>query len=98
MYLVSPLRRYLLHLVLFLLFLQSKILKKNLRNSKDLSYLTDRHLCYTKITTEQQKKSHTKGVADKSNSKKAALLTPFATLKEQATLKWTGSWQTCLLM
>lgn len=46
----------------------------------------DKQLCYTETMTETEK-SHTEGVADKSNSRKAALLIPlYHALKQQATL------------
>lgn len=46
------------------------------------SYLTRQAAVLYKDNDRATEKSHTEGVADKSNSKKAALLIPFATLKE----------------
>lgn len=72
MYLVRSLRCYLLHLKL--LFLQSTIFKKSIRDSKCLSYLARQPAVLYKDNDRATEKSHAKGVADKSNSKNAAYL------------------------
>lgn len=74
MYLIRPLICYLVHHRWFLLFLHCTILEK--KGTVNICHVSeDKQLCYIETMTETEK-SHTDGVADKSNSRKAALLIP----------------------
>lgn len=90
------LKCYLVHLKLFLLFLQSTILKKNIRNSKYLSYFTRQAAMLYKYDDRATEKSQTKGVAAKSLLQERSFT--YSICYTEATLQWTGPQQNYFLV